>query len=120
MKTRTFYVHTEIQEVHSIGTVQLAFSCKDQPSNDKPIALAKILMTNDLTMSVAEVVEIYSLRWQIELFFKRCCSDSRPPRRSVLGSKMSPHCNNGHWMISPTGWVSTELILLTLPSGWLR
>jgi hypothetical protein len=70
VKTRTFYVHTEIQEVHSIGKVQLAFSCKEQPSNDKPIPLAKILMTNDLTMSAADVVEIYSLRWQIELFFK--------------------------------------------------
>jgi hypothetical protein len=70
VKTRTFYVHTEIQEVHSVGKVQLAFSCKEQPANDKPIPLSKILMTNDLTMSAAEVVETYSLRWQIELFFK--------------------------------------------------
>jgi hypothetical protein len=70
VKTRTFYVHTEIQEVHSVGKVQLAFSCKDQPVHDKPMPLSKILMTNDLTMSAAEVVETYSLRWQIELFFK--------------------------------------------------
>ena len=70
VKTRTFYVHTEIQEVHSVGKVQLAFSCKVQPTKDKPIELSKILMTNDLTMSEAEVVETYSLRWQIELFFK--------------------------------------------------
>jgi hypothetical protein len=30
----------------------------------------KILMTNAVDMSVTEVIELYSLRWQIELFFK--------------------------------------------------
>ena len=30
----------------------------------------KILMTNDTKLSVSEVIELYSLRWQIELFFK--------------------------------------------------
>lgn len=70
VKTRTYYVHAETQEVHSVGKVQLAFSCKEKPSTDKPIPLAKILMTNNLTLTPAQIVEIYSLRWQIELFFK--------------------------------------------------
>ncbi len=30
----------------------------------------KILMTNAVQMSVSEVIELYALRWQIELFFK--------------------------------------------------
>ena len=30
----------------------------------------KILMTNGCTMKAAEVIELYDLRWQIELFFK--------------------------------------------------
>ena len=30
----------------------------------------KILMTNDLRLSVRDVIELYSLRWQIELMFK--------------------------------------------------
>ena len=30
----------------------------------------KILMTNAVDLSVSEVIEMYSLRWQIELFFK--------------------------------------------------
>jgi hypothetical protein len=30
----------------------------------------KILMTNDRRLKAAEVVELYDLRWQIELFFK--------------------------------------------------
>jgi Transposase DDE domain len=70
VKRRTFYVQAEIQEVHSVGKVQLVFSCKEQPKKGKPIPLSKILMTNDVTMKAGLVVEIYSLRWQIELFFK--------------------------------------------------
>jgi hypothetical protein len=70
VKSRTFYVHSETREVHSIGMAQLVFSCKEQPKNDKPIPLSKILVTNNLTLKPSEVVELYSLRWQIELFFK--------------------------------------------------
>lgn len=31
----------------------------------------KILMANAVNLSVLEVIELYSLRWQIELFFKK-------------------------------------------------
>lgn len=70
MKSRTFYVHPEMREVHSIGKVQLVFSCKEAPQKDKPIPLTKVLMTNDTALTAEQVVEMYSLRWQIELFFK--------------------------------------------------
>ena len=53
MKIRTFYVHSETREVHSVGKVQLVFSCKEAPIKDKPIALSKILMTNDTTLTAA-------------------------------------------------------------------
>lgn len=70
VKSRTFYVHSETREVHSIGMAQLVFSCKEQPSKDKPIPLSKILVTNNVMLKPSEVVQMYSLRWQIELFFK--------------------------------------------------
>jgi hypothetical protein len=70
VKSRTFYVHSETREVHSIGRAQLVFSCKEQPRKDKPIPLSKILVTNNVTLKPSEVVEMYSLRWQIELFFR--------------------------------------------------
>jgi hypothetical protein len=70
VKTRTWYVHGERRKVHSVGEVQIVFSTKEQPKRGKPVQVAKILMTNDCTRSVAEVVELYTLRWQIELFFK--------------------------------------------------
>jgi DDE family transposase len=70
VKTRTWYVHGERRKVHSVGEVQIVFSTKEQPKRGKAVQVAKILMTNDCARSVAEIVELYTLRWQIELFFK--------------------------------------------------
>jgi Transposase DDE domain len=70
VKTRTFYVHRERREVHSLGEVQLVFSTKVKPALGAAVAVQKILVTNDLKRTAAVVVELYSLRWQIELFFK--------------------------------------------------
>lgn len=70
MKPRVYYAHQEKQDVHSVGRVQLVFSTMKP---DLPKATpddVKILMTNALEMSVSEIIELYSLRWQIELFFK--------------------------------------------------
>jgi hypothetical protein len=68
-KTRTFHVHRERLLVHSVGDVQVVFSTKEKPRNRKRLERdkTKILMTNDLTLSVAEIVELYDLRWQIEV-----------------------------------------------------
>jgi len=69
-KTRTYYVHGERRRVHSVGEVRIVFSSTEQPKRDQPVQVAKILLTNDCKRSVAEAVELYTLRWQIELFFK--------------------------------------------------
>ena len=70
VKSRTFYVHKERRDVQSVGDVQLVFSTTIEPKAGKPVAIQKILMTNDLSLSAATIVELYDLRWQIELFFK--------------------------------------------------
>jgi len=70
VKSRTFYVHKERRDVQSVGDVQLVFSTTIEPKPGKPVAVQKILMTNDLSLSAAMIVELYDLRWQIELFFK--------------------------------------------------
>jgi hypothetical protein len=70
VKARTFYVHRERRAVHSVGEVQLVFSTKVKPQQGVGVDVQKILMTNDLKRTAAAVVELYSLRWQIELFFK--------------------------------------------------
>jgi hypothetical protein len=69
-KPRTYFVHQERRDVHSVGRVRLLFSTTqarlDRPTPDD----VKILMTNEPRLSLRDVVELYSLRWQIELFFK--------------------------------------------------
>ena len=70
MKGRTYYVHEERQDVHSIGEVLLIFSMKEKPELGKRITVQKILMTDDLSLTATRVVQLYDLRWQIELFFK--------------------------------------------------
>jgi len=69
-KPRVYYAYQEKQEVRNVGNVQLVFSTM-KPNLTKATADdVKILLTNATTMSVTEVIELYSLRWQIELFFK--------------------------------------------------
>jgi hypothetical protein len=70
VKARTFYVHRERRAVHSVGEVQLVFSTKVKPQQGVAVEVQKILMTNDLKRTATALVELYSLRWQIELFFK--------------------------------------------------
>ena len=70
VKGRTFYVHEEKSNVHSVGNVLLVFSTKELPKAKKAVQVQKILMTNAVELTAREVVELYDLRWQIELFFK--------------------------------------------------
>jgi len=70
LKSRTYFVHEERRDVHSVGKVRLFFSTMKNPKEGHGLRGCKILMTNDKQLSKSEVIEIYSLRWQIELFFK--------------------------------------------------
>jgi hypothetical protein len=70
VKPRTYYVHQERRDVHSVGEVQLVFSTRKSPKDHGKVEVEKILMTNNLKLSTRMIVELYTLRWQIELFFK--------------------------------------------------
>ena len=69
-KPRTYYVHQERRQVHSVGEVRLVFSTTDKDLQAATPDDVKILMTDALWLPVRDVIELYSLRWQIELFFK--------------------------------------------------
>jgi hypothetical protein len=100
VKPRTYYVHLQRQGVHSVGEVHLVFSTRDKPEPGQPITVQKILMTNDLSATARQVVERYSLRWQIELFFKEI--------KSTLGF----HQYRFRCFERVEGWV--EMVLLTV------
>ena len=106
-KSRTYYVHQEKREVHSVGKVQLVFSTMKRELKKATADDVKILMTNNLRMSVREVIELYSVRWQIELFFKEL--------KSTLGFHQYQFQN----FEAVEGWV--ELALTTvLYLEWYR
>ena len=69
-KVRTFWVHPERRAVHNVGDVLLVFSTNEPPQNGQAVRVQKVLMTNGAGWTAAEVVTLYDLRWQIELFFK--------------------------------------------------
>ena len=69
-KPRVFYAFQEKSTVQRVGRVQLIFSTTKPNLKTATPDDVKILMTNATEMSVSEVIELYSLRWQIELFFK--------------------------------------------------
>jgi hypothetical protein len=70
--TRTFYVHEEKRDVRSLGVTRIVFSTKQKPTPDKPLVRdqTKLLLSNAPHFSSGQIVELYTLRWQIELFFK--------------------------------------------------
>jgi hypothetical protein len=69
-KTRTFDVHQERRQVHSVGETRLVFSTIEKQLETATPDDVKILMTNDQDLRLQDVIELYSLRWQVELFFK--------------------------------------------------
>jgi len=69
-KSRVYYAYQEKCEVRNVGRVQLVFSTMKPNLKKATPDDVKILMTNAVDLSVTEVIEMYSLRWQIELFFK--------------------------------------------------
>jgi hypothetical protein len=72
---RTYWVHSRIAEVHSVGRVMLLFSNQEPLQQGQKVKAGKVLVSNATEASVAEVLSWYGLRWQIELFFKELKSD---------------------------------------------
>jgi Transposase DDE domain len=73
-KSRDFWVHVEKLEMHNVGTVQVLYSTMQKPAAGQAVTVQKVLMTSDLSLSVEDIVELYDLRWQIEVFFRECKS----------------------------------------------
>ena len=70
VKPRVYYASQEKSDVRSVGRVQLVFSTRKPDLATATPDDVKILMTNATDLSLRDVLELYSLRWQIELFFK--------------------------------------------------
>ena len=56
-KPRTHYVHEESRDVYSVGKVRLFFSTTKAPARGHRVDVQKILMTNDETLILRDVIE---------------------------------------------------------------
>lgn len=106
-KTRTFWVHQERRCVHNVGAARVLFSTGKEPVAGRPVEVQKVLLSNDLERSIEDIIEIYTLRWQIELFFKEM--------KSTLGLGDCP-CR---WFAEVEGWVN-GCVLAFLYLEWYR
>jgi DDE family transposase len=70
LKPRTYCVYQETCAVKSVGRVKLVFSTTNENLRQAKPDELKILMTNAIHLSPKAIVDLYSCRWQIELFFK--------------------------------------------------
>jgi hypothetical protein len=70
LKPRIYYAHRETREVHSVGKVQLVYSTTMPNLTNATPDEVKILMTNAMHLSLSQIIDLYSIRWQIEIFFK--------------------------------------------------
>lgn len=73
-KSRTFWVHQEDLQVQSVGAARVLYSTMCQPQQGQGVTVQKVLLSNDRERSKEELIELYDLRWQIELFFRECKS----------------------------------------------
>jgi hypothetical protein len=69
---RVYGVHRRTADVLSVGQVVLLFSNKEDPNQTQPVKVQKVLLSNATHASAEELLLWYSLRWQVELFFKEC------------------------------------------------
>ena len=55
-KPRTYYVHEESRDVHSVGKVRLFFSTTKAPAQGHRVEVQKTLMTNDAKLILRDVI----------------------------------------------------------------
>jgi hypothetical protein len=72
---RLYWATAETLSVHHVGTVLAVFSTTQQPRAGRPAEVQKVLLTNRTDWDAQRVVAAYSVRWQVEQFFKEMKSE---------------------------------------------
>jgi hypothetical protein len=72
---RTYWVHHRTATIHNVGEVALLFSTKNDPVAPGGVKVQKVLISNAVSATTEQLLAWFSLRWQIELFFKEMKSE---------------------------------------------
>jgi len=67
---RCYAVQKRTLHISKLGLRTVVFSKKEHKTKTQNSVTFKALITNSLTLSAAQIIELYELRWEIELFFK--------------------------------------------------
>jgi hypothetical protein len=70
---RIYRAASEVANVSGLGKVRIVYSWKSpvyDPRIDYTRESFKVLLTNDTTLTMRQIIEYYELRWQIEVFFR--------------------------------------------------
>jgi len=67
---RTYWVLKQRHDVRSVGAVSVFVSTTKRPKPGEPLFEPKVLLSDELGLTARDAVLRYTLRWQVELFFK--------------------------------------------------
>jgi hypothetical protein len=96
---RTYWVHQRTAAVHNVGTVALLFSTQNEPTPGG-LKVQKVLISNALSAGTEELLRWYSLRWQVELYFREMKSEL-----GMCQYKLGP-------FVRVVGWVNLSVAAL--------
>ncbi|MDX1956941.1 MAG: transposase [Leptospiraceae bacterium] len=74
-KKDIYKVYSEILEFPRLGKIQIVYSWKNIPKRKKNSESYKILLCNDTKIDKRKIVELYALRWQVEIYFRELKSE---------------------------------------------
>jgi IS4 transposase len=69
-KARVYYVCKKTLDIAKLGMRTVVFSKKQKIEGKQRSFTTKVLLTNNDHLTVEQIVELYELRWEIELYFK--------------------------------------------------
>jgi len=68
--SRIYYVCKKTLDIAKLGERCVVFSKKEKMNGKDRKFSTKALLTNNFQLTAAQIVELYELRWEIELYFK--------------------------------------------------
>jgi len=69
-KTRRYLVCKKTLNIAKLGERWVVFSKKEKTEGNRRGFSTKVLLTNNCQFTAKQIVELYELRWEIELYFK--------------------------------------------------
>jgi hypothetical protein len=68
--SRLYWACSKTLDIHNVGQVGVVFSTTQEPKSGQSVNVQKVLLTNRTDWDASQIVAAYTVRWQIELFFK--------------------------------------------------